>query len=182
MIEEDMTEESKLNFLVKEDLWLAAEEEPFKILGWTTTKPKFDNGNINKNIALIFSHMSNDNLNFVMAPTGSHYEKWTAEFSQEEIESLTNEGVLELIKMNEIVETDIVSESPELTQGQPILIRESRLFEFNKEAILPKDLYIVMGLRENRQSQGEIITGEKISLRHILDIYSTAIGQKLILK
>lgn len=45
-----MSEESKLNFLVKEDLWLATEEEPFKILGWTATKPKFDNGHIKKKL------------------------------------------------------------------------------------------------------------------------------------
>lgn len=176
-----MPEESKLNFLVKEDLWLATEEEPFKILEWTTTKPKFDNGHIKKNTALIFSHMYKDALNFVMVPTGSQYEKWTAEFFQKEIESLINEGTLELIKMNEIIEATIVPGFPELTQG-PILIRESTLFEFNKEAILPKDLYIVMGPRENKQSQGDITTGEKISLIHILDVYSTAIGQKLILK
>lgn len=171
----------ELNFLVKEDLWLAAEGEPFKILGWTTTKPKFDNGHIKKNTALIFSHLYKDALNFVMIPPGSQYEAWPAEFLQKEIESLTNEGILVLIKINKITEADITPGFAELTQG-PILIRESRLFEFNKEAILPKDLYIVMGSRENTQSQGDIVIGEKISLRHILDVYSNAIGQKLILK
>lgn len=172
----------KLNFLVKQDIWLAKEIDPeYKILGWTTTKPKFDNGHIKKDTALIFSHMYQDALNFVMIPPGSQYDKWTSEFFQKEIESLTNNGVLELIKMNEIVEAAIVPGFPELTQG-PILIRESRLFEFSKEAVLPRDLYIVMGKRENHQSQGEITTGEKISLRHIIDVYSTAIGQKLISK
>lgn len=84
-----------------------------------------------------------------MIPPGSQYEAWPAEFLQKEIESLTNEGILELIKMNEIVEADIVPGFPELTQG-PILIRESILFEFNKEAILPKDLYIVMGAKRKQ--------------------------------
>lgn len=171
----------KLNFLVKKDLWLSAEEEPFKIIGWTTMKPKFDNGHIKKETALIFSHMFKYALNFVMIPPGVQYEKWTAEFSQEELESLTNDGSLEIIKMNEIVEASIVPGFPELTQG-PILIRDSKLFEFNKEAILPRDLYIVMGSRENHQSQGEITTGEKISLRHIIDVYSTAVGKKIISK
>lgn len=171
----------KLNFLVKQDIWLAAEEEPFKILGWTTTKPKFDNGHIKKDTALIFSHMYKDALNFVMIPPGSQYDKWTAEFLQKELESLTNDGTLEIIIMNEIVEATIVPGFPELTQG-PILIRESRLFEFTNKAILPRDLYIVMGTRENHQSQGELTTGEKISLIHILDVYSNAVGQKLISK
>lgn len=169
----------KLNFIVKKDIWLAAEEEPFKIIGWTSIKPKSDNGHIKKETALIFSHMFKDALNFVMIPPGMPYDKWTAEFLQKELESLTNDGALELIKMNEIVEVSIVPGFPE--SGQ-ILIRDSRLFEFNKEALLPKDLYIVMGSRENQQSQGEFITGEKISLRQILDVYSDAIGKKLISK
>jgi hypothetical protein len=116
-----------------------------------------------------------------MIPPGSQYEKWTAEFFQKEIETLTDEGALELIKMNEVTEATVTPGFPELTQGI-LIIRESGLFEFSKEAILPRDLYIVMGQRENQQSQGEIITGEKISLRHLLDVYSTAVGQKLILK
>jgi len=171
----------KLNFIVKKDIWLAAEEEPFKVLEWTTIKPKSDNGHIKKETALIFSHMFKDALNFVMIPPGVLYEKWTAEFLQKELESLTNDGALEIIKMNEIVEVSIVPGFPELTQG-PILIRDSRLFEFNKEALLPRDLYIVMGSRENQRSQGEFIPGEKISLRHIIDIYSDAVGKKLISK
>lgn len=172
----------KLNFLVKKDLWLAIEQEPkFKILGWTIIKPKFDNGHIKKNTALIFSHTFKDALNFVMIPPGSGYNEWTAEFDQKEIESLNNEGTLDLIKMNEIAEIDIVSESPEGDQG-PILIRESNLLEFNKEAILPRDLYIVMGPKENRLSRGNIATGEKISLGDLLYLYSTTVGQNLILK
>ena len=156
----------KLNFIVKKDIWLATEEEPFKIIGWTSIKPKSDNGRIKKETALIFSHMFKDALNFVMIPPGMPYDKWTAEFFQKELELLTNDGALEIVKMNEIVEASIVPGFPESTQV--ILIRDSSLFEFNKEALLPKDLYIVMGSRENQQSLGEFIPGEKISLRHIL--------------
>lgn len=174
----------KLNFIVKKDIWLVTEEEPFKIIGWSSIKPKSDNGHIKKETALIFSHMFKDALNFVMIPPGMQYDKWTAEFFQKELESLTNDGALEIIKMNEIVEASIVpgcSECPELTQGL-ILIRDSRLFEFNKEALLPRDLYIVMGSRENQRSHGEFVPGEKISLRHIIDVYSDAVGKKLISK
>ncbi len=171
---------NELNFIVKKDIWLAMEEEPFKIIGWTSIKPKSDNGYIKKETALIFSHMFKDALNFVMIPPGMPYDKWTAEFLQKELESLTNDGSLEIIKMNEIVEVSIVPGFPESIQ--PILIRDSTLFEFNKEALLPKDLYIVMGSRENQQSQGKFVPGEKISLRHILDIYSDAVGKKLISK
>lgn len=172
----------KLNLIVKKDLWLAAEPEPkFKILEWTTIKPKYDNGHIKQNTVLIFSHMFKDALNFIMIPSGVQYEKWYAEFLSQEIESLTNEGTLEIIKINEIVEASIVPGFPELTQG-PILIRPSRLFEFSNEAILPRDLYIVMGQRENTQSKGELIPGEKISLRQLLDVYSTALGEKIISK
>ncbi len=170
----------KLNFIVKKDLWLAKEEKPFKIIGWTSIKPKSDNGYIKKETALIFSHMFKDALNFVMIPPGMPHDKWTAEFLQKELESLTNDGVLEIIKMNEIVEVSIVPGFPESIQA--ILIRDSRLFEFNKDALLPKDLYIVMGLRESQQSQGEFVPGEKISLRHIIDVYSDAVGKKLISK
>lgn len=172
----------KLNFLVKKDLWLAAEPEPkFKILGWVTIKPKFDNGYIKKNTALIFSHFYQDALNFAMILPGSQHEKWHAEFFQKEIESLTNEGALDLIDINDIDEATMAPGLSESSQ-RLILIKESGLFEFNKEAIIAKDLYIVMGKRENRQSQGNIVTGEKISLNHLLDVYSTAVGQELILK
>jgi len=171
----------KLNFLVKKDLWLATEEEPFKIIGWTAIKPRSDNGRIETNTVLIFNHMHEDALNFIMISPGVQYEKWYAEFLQKEIEYLTNEGILELIKMKEITEAAIVPGFPELTKG-PILIRDSTLFEFNKEAILTRGLYIVMGQRENIQSQGELVPGEKVSLRHILDVYTTAVGRKLISK
>lgn len=171
----------KLNFLVKKDLWLAIEEEPFKMLGWTAIKPKSDNGHIKQNTALIFNHMHEDALNFVMISPGVQYEEWYAEFLQKEIEYLTNEGILELIYMEEITEAAIVPGFPELTQGA-ILARISASFEFDKDAILPRDLYIVMGQRENMQSQGELIPGEKVSLRHILDVYTTAVGRKSISK
>ncbi len=172
----------KLNFLVKKDLWLAVEEEPkFEILGWTTIKPKFDNGYIKKNTALIFHHMYKDDLNFLMILPGNIYEEWTAEFMQKEIENLTEEGVLELIEMNEVVEIIISPGFPELTQG-PILLRDQEDLVFNKQAILPRDLNIIMGKRENHQSEGKIITGEKISLRHLLDTYSIAVGKNLVSK
>lgn len=172
----------KLNFLVKEDLWLAIDREPeFKILGWTSKKPEADNGHIKKNTALIFSHMYKDALNFLMILPGNIYEKWYAEFFQKEIESLSNEGKLEFIEMNEIVEATIAPGFPELTQG-PILVRESRLFEYSKKAILPRDLDIIMGQRENMRSKGNIIAGEKISLMHIIDVYSDAVGRNIIKK
>lgn len=171
----------KLNFLVKKDLWLATEQEPFKILGWTAVKPRTDNGRIKQHTALIFSHMYKDALNFIMVSPGVQYEKWYAEFTQKEIEQLTKEGILELIYMEEITEAAIVPGFPELTQGA-ILTRISKSFEFDKDAILPRDLYIVMGQRENMQSKGELIPGEKISLRQILNVYATALGKKLISK
>ncbi len=172
----------KLNFLVKQDIWLAKEIDPeYKILGWTTTKPTFDYGHIKKDTALVFSHMYKDALNFVAISPGVQYEEWYAEFLPQEIESLTNEGAIEIIKINEIVEADIAPGFPELTQGL-ILIRPSRLFEFTNEAILPNNLYIVMGQRENMQSKGKLIAGEKISLRQLLDVYSTALGEQIISK
>lgn len=172
----------KLNLIVKKDLWLAKEIDPeYKILGWTTIKPKFDNGHIKQDTVLIFSHMYKDALNFVMISPGVQYEEWYTEFLPKEIESLTNEGALEIIKINEIGEADIAPGFPELTQGL-ILIRPSRLFEFTNEAILPNNLYIVMGQRENMRSKGQLVAGEKISLRQLLDVYSTALGEQRISK
>ena len=46
-----------LNFTLTQPIWLKFDEEKGEVLGWTTKKPRADNGYISKNTILIYDHI-----------------------------------------------------------------------------------------------------------------------------
>ena len=181
---DDIHEKPELILGVEKPIWLAAEKEPtFKVLGWTTTKPKYDNGFIDKGSILIFSYIysssEGDGLNFIEIRPGQVYESHKPEFNQSEIDSLTKEGTLTLLRLEDIEEISIMMGGVFIKYFD--YIAEKQL-SFDAKVFSPKDLYIIMGPEESRLSDYRINVGEKISLKRLLQIYSTAVGQNLVLK
>lgn len=175
----------KLILGVKSPIWLSMtgpmEESESKITGWVAIKPEYDNGFIDKDTVLVFNHIykppedGEEGLNFIMIRPGPTYEATTVEFFQKEIEYLTEGGVLEPY----LVEVDIDEMS--IVSGN-LLIKYPLKLSFDDRFFVPKDMYIVMGSEESELSNFRIKVGEKLSLKRLLAIYSTAIGQNLVLK
>lgn len=167
---------------LEKPIWLAMtgplERPESEIIGWTTTKPKYDNGFIDKGTVLVFSHIystpdEEEGLNFIMMQPGPEYDVSTAEFFQKEIDSLTKEGVFTLLRLENIDELSIIL-------GEAF-IKYSRHLSFD-QVFYPKELYIIMGPEESKLSNYRIKVGEKMPLKRLLEIYSTALGQNLVLK
>lgn len=168
-------DKTKLIFRVEKPIWLASTgPEKFEIIGWTSKKPTYDNGYIEKNTVLVFSHLYEDALNFMMLRSEDKFKIGTAEFFEKELDSLTKEKTLTLLDSKDVDEISIVLGG--------IYIRHIEDESFESPIILPKDIYVVMGNRDAVRSQRKIKTGEKISLRHILDIYDDVVGRDLIPK
>lgn len=169
---------------VEKPIWLAMtgplEEPESKIIGWTTIKPKYDNGFIDKSTVLVFSHIystpdeEEEGLNFIMMQPGPEYEATTAEFFQKEIDSLTRDGVFTLLRLENIDEMSIIL-------GEAF-IKYPRHLSFDAQVLSPRELYVIMGPEESKLSNYRIKVGEKMSLKRLLEIYSTALGQNLVLK
>ena len=181
---DDKSEKPELILGVEKPIWLAVEKEPtFKVLGWTTTKPKYDNGFIDKGSVLIFSYIysspEGEGLNFIEIRTGQEYESHLPEFNQAEIDSLTKEGTLTLLILEDIEEISIMMGEVFIKYFDYITGRQ---LSFDAKVFSPKDLYIIMGPEESKLSDYRINVGEKISLKRLLEIYSTAVGQNLVLK
>lgn len=162
------------------------EDSTSEILGWTTTKPPYDNGSIDRGSVLLFSNISHEKddkghrpLEFIIIHVGPVPGEYPADFLEEEIESLTKEGALILLDLEDIDEMSIAlgkvfTKYPNHTAGKEL--------SFDATISVPRDLYIIMGPEEMRKSNAKIVTGEKVSLKHILDVYLTAVGQNLISK
>lgn len=181
---DDKSEKPELILGVEKPIWLAVEKEPtFKVLGWTTTQPKYDNGFIDRGSILIFSHIysspEGEGLNFIEIRPGHVYESRTPEFDQREIDSLTKEGVLTLLRLEDIEEISIMMGEVFIKYFDYITGRQ---LSFDAKVLSPKDLYIIMGPEESKLSNYRIKVGEKISLKRLIQIYSTAVGQNLVLK
>ena len=186
-----MTEDkTELILGVEKQIWLATtgsmEVSGSEIIGWTTKKPVYDNGSIDKGSVLVFSNISPEidtrerqSLEFMIIHTGPVPGDFPAEFYEEEINSLTKEGALKLLELKNIEEISIALGDVLIKFFDYIPGIE---LSFDAKVLSPKDLFIVMGPDEMKLSKGKIITGEKISLKHLLEIYSIAIGQNLILK
>jgi len=175
---------------VEKPIYLAAtgplEESSSEIIGWTTIKPQYDNGFIDKGSVLIFVKISPEEdvrgilpLEFMIIHVGPIPGEFPADFLEEEIDSLTKEGAFTLLNLKDIEEISIVlgkvfTKYPNYIAGKEL--------SFDAKILVPKDLYIIMGPEEMRKSNAKITTGEKISLQHILEVYSTSIGQNLISK
>lgn len=177
-----MTAETDLILGVEKKLWLATNttpgEKPFEILKWTTTKPEHDNGYIEKGGVLVFNRLSpyrikeRQPLEFMIIRPGTVPGDYPVDFFEEEIDSLTKEGALELLSIEDIDEVSIIL-------GK-VLIKYPMRLSFDTKVISPGDLYIIFGPKEMNQSKGKITSGEKISLQHLIDVFSTAVGFNLI--
>ena len=185
----DKTEDkTELILGVEKPIWLATTgplgERETKIIGWTTTNPVYDNGFIDKGSVLIFSHIyygpdGEEGLNFMEMRPGSVSQQHTAEFNQKEIDSLIKEHAFTLLELQDIEEMSIVMGEAFIKYFDYI---PGKQLSFDAKVFSPKDLYIVMGPEESKLSSHDIKVGEKISLKRLLEIYSTAVGQNLILK
>lgn len=185
-----MTEDNtELILGVEKHIWLATtgplSEPRSEIIGWTTEKPKYDKGFINKGSVLIFTNISPkintrgyQPLEFMVINTGSIPGYFPADFLDKEIDSLTKEGTLKLLELENIQEMSIALGNALIKYFDYI---PGISLSFDAKVLSPRDLYIVMGPDEMKLSKGKITTGEKISLRHILEIFSIAVGEDLIL-
>lgn len=179
----EKSERTELILGVQKPIWLATtgpmEEPDTKIIGWTTTKPKYDNGFIDTGTILVFSHIYNiedkeEGLNFITIRPGPEYDYFTPEFFQKEIDSLTKEGVFTLFRLEDINEISIFQEN--------LFIKYPKYLSFDARVLSSKDIYIIMGSEESKLSDNRIYIGEKISLKRLIEIYSAAVGQNLVLK
>ena len=106
-----MENEDELVFLVSKDIWLATARPQDghiigSVIGWTETKPQYDNGYIEKGSILTFDHLFKSA--FVFAITTGIIEdseekgsKDRAEFLEEELRNLTKSGTLALLEIDE---------------------------------------------------------------------------------
>lgn len=170
---------------VDKKLWLTAIEtiDTQKIFGWTTIEPSTYIGHIEKDSTLIFTRLSpyiiasKQPLEFMAIGIGPVQSEYPVELFEDEIDILTKEGALKLLETEDIDEMTIT-----LTGLGEAFVKYPKTRSFDSPVLLLRDLYIVMGSREENISGKEIPIGEKVSLRHILDIYSKVVRDKLILK
>ncbi len=148
-------------------------------------KPNYDNGFIDKGSVLIFSYLypspEGEGLNFIEIHPGNGqgHESHFPEFNQEEIDFLIKEKALTLLELKDVEEISIIMEDVFIKHFDYI---KGRQLSFDTRVFSPKDLYIIMGPEEFKLSHNRIKVGEKISLKRLLQIYSTAVGQNLVLK
>lgn len=175
---------------VEKTIWLVAtgplEESSSEIIGWTTKEPKYNNGHIDRGSVLLFVGISPEKdtrehqpLEFMIIHVGPVPGEYPADFLEEEIDYLTKEGAFTLLDLENIDEMSIGL--GKIFIKYPGYIAERNL-SFDAKVLSPRDLYIIMGPEEMIRSNAKIATGEKISLEHLLEVYSTAVGQNLISK
>ena len=187
---EDKEDISELILGVEKPIWLAStgEASTSKITGWTTIKPKYDNGFIDKGTVLIFSHIytgpdGEEGLNFMMIRPGLASESGTPEFTQKEIYYFCKNGTFTLLNLERIEEISIIAGKV----ARKVFLKyfdyiQGIQLSFDTKIFSPRDLYVIMGPEESDMSNHRINIGEKISLKRLIEIYSTAVGQNLILK
>jgi len=172
---------------VEKPIWLATtgplDKSGTEIIGWTSIKPPYDNGSIGEGAILTFIELfpekdvtGSQPLEFMITHIGPVPGEYPADLYEEEINRLIQDGALKLLEIENVDEISIVTGNVFIKYSKhPYLL-------FDTKVISPRDLYIIMGPDEMMRSNAKITTGEKISLKHILDIYSTAIGQNLMSK
>lgn len=148
-----------LNFVLTQPIWLELERERGEVLGWTTEKPKYDSGRIDKDIVLTYSHtypevptddIEEPGLNFITIP-----DQGTAEFLIHEIKEFVDSGVFKIVKSVDV--SSIV-----LTPNGAII---------DSETILSTDsIDIAMGIDEMRHSE-HVGVGDIVSLQDLIKCY-----------
>lgn len=168
---------SELSFRVNERLWRESDEHDMPIR-WVPTKPNRYISYMEEGTVFLFSGMyreeGRDIIHFIAVYPGSDSIIDEVELTIEELESLTKSDLLTFTNIKDVKEVSI---TPAGT-----LIQDPETWTFNHPVYLPNEVYIVMGKQEYRNSGGKLGVGQKIPLRIILSIYSSAIKQGLILK
>lgn len=173
---------SELTFIVFENLWRESDErgEPIK---WVSKMPSHYISFMKKGTVLLFSGIYRDEIykegvqdiiHFIVVSPGPESIIDEVELTIKELESLTESKLLRFTDIKDVKEISI---TPSGT-----LIQDPKGWTFNHPVYLPREIYIVMGIQEYKDSDGKLGVGEKISLRHLLSVYSSAIKQGLILK
>lgn len=166
----------ELSFIVAKDLWRESDEHEIPIK-WTSTIPKRYISYMEHGTVFLFSGIyrekEGDIVHFIAVHPGSDSIIDEVELTIPELESLTKS---DLLKFTDVKDVKEVSITPSGT-----LIQDIKGWTFNYPIYLPNDVYIVMGKQEYRDSGGKLGVGKKISLKHILSVYSAAARERLIL-
>lgn len=168
---------SELSFRVNERLWREADERGMPIR-WVSKMPSHYISYIEEGTVFLFSGIyreeGQDIIHFIAVPHGPESIIDEVELTIKELESLTESYLLTFTNIKYVKEISI---TPSGT-----LIEDPETWTFNHPVYFPDEIYIIMGKQEYKNSGGKLGIGKKISLRHLLDIYSMAIKQGLILK
>lgn len=115
-----------LNFTLTQPIWLEFDEGEGEVLGWTTKKPRADNGYISKNTILIYDHIylstptdQEPGLNFIEIHSGD-----TAEFIMSEVKEFVDSGVFEIIKSID-VDNVVLTPNSIVADSSTILITDN---------------------------------------------------------
>lgn len=137
-------DKTRLILGVEKPIWLATtgprEKSETEIIGWTATKPVYDNGFIDKGSALVFIELSSQKdakgrhaLEFMIIYIGPVPGEYPADFYEEEIDSLTKEGALALLRTEDIDEMSIVIGD--------VFVKYPRRSSFDAQVFSPRDIY-----------------------------------------
>lgn len=167
----------ELSFIVNKDLWRESDERGMPIR-WISIVPSRYISYMEKGTVFLFSGIyreeGQDIIHFIAVSPGPDSIIDDVELTIKELESLTESKLLRFADIKDVKEISI---TPSGT-----LIQDPAGWTFNHPVYLPNEIYIVMGRQEYRDSGGKLGIGQKMSLRHLLSVYSTAIKQGLILK
>ena len=167
----------ELSFVVFENLWRESDEKGMPIR-WTSKMPSHYISYMEKGTVFLFSGIyreeGQDIIHFIAVSPGPEPIIDEVELTIKELESLTESKLLRFADIKDVKEISI---TPSGT-----LIQDLKGWTFNHPVYLPNEIYIIMGKQEYRDSGGKLGVGKKISLRHLLSVYSAAIKQGLILK
>lgn len=154
----ELGEYKYLNFVLTQPIWLEFDEKESEVLGWITEKPRADNGYIDKDTILTYSHMYPDiptrdvkpTLNFIIIPGED-----TAEFLIGEIKKFVDSGVFRIIKSVDV--------------NNIILTPNGTIIDSN--TILSADnINIIMGIDEAKHSK-YVGVGDIVSLQDLIKCY-----------
>lgn len=159
MSDEESVEYKYLNFVLTQPIWLESDEEEGEVLGWTTKKPKADNGYIDKDIVLTYSHtypevpmddIEEPGLNFITVP-----DQGIAEFFIREIKEFVNSGVFRMIQSVD-VSSIVLTPNGAIIDSGTILSTDS--------------INIAMGIDEAKHSK-YVGVGDIVSLQDLIKCY-----------
>ena len=160
----------ELTFIVNKDLWRESDERDMPIR-WTSTIPGRYISFMEKGTVFLFSGIyreeSQDIIHFIAVSPGSDSIIDEIELTIKELQFLTES---KLLKFTDIKNVKEVSITPSGT-----LIQDPAGWTFNHPVYLPNEIYIIMGKQEYKDSGGKLGVGKKVSLHHLLSIYSAAL-------